>query len=626
MNRLIILLEVLLCPHLVMDVGLLPACAGANGGMVVKEEVDNVGAEKVEAEQLAVDDLVQLAFDAEIVGEQARRGELLVNAIRRSPDHATARGHAGYVRLGDQWRSVKNVERLNAVSGPVTEYVNLRNRLAGSLNGEAALARWCRKTGDRDREQFHWANVLQMNSGHAEARRHMGVRQFRGRLMTAEQVAEWKAGMRSRQDAIDRWDPILARWRQEMENAGAPEATAAWREFSDTDDPSLVPSLVNSFLQSEPYFKFKAISVLGNIGDQTATDALVQVALHADDADVRIAAAVELRERCWYGYVPGLMGRLEVPTAYQYSISPDRSSVSGGLLTSQEGPLGIVNRSRTFRVRVPITIRPISVFPEQNVWPIARGDARARQRKKLVWETRSKSREVSKAIHEIETANAYRRKYNGRVYSVLETATGQLLPSNPRSWWDWWKSYNELDESTEKPRYEFFSSRAYTRPVHVGQISCFAAGTPVWAETGAVAIERVRRGDRVLSQDPLTGEMKYQLVLGTTIRPAASTLQIRVGEDMVVTTLGHPFWVSGAGWKMAKELVEGDLLHGVRGGVAIDSIDDGPPVETYNLVVAESSNYFVGKHRLLVHDNTARDATNLPLPGWSATEDRGDKK
>ena len=84
-----------------------------------------------------------------------------------------------------------------------------------------------------------------------------------------------------------------------------------------------------------------------------------------------------------------------------------------------------------------------------------------------------------------------------------------------------------------------------------------------------------------------------------------------------VATLGHPLWVSGSGWRMAKELHAGDLLHGVHGSVPIDSIEPGPEAEAYNLVVADFNTYFIGKHRLLVHDNRARLATNKVLPGYA---------
>lgn len=153
-------------------------------------------------------------------------------------------------------------------------------------------------------------------------------------------------------------------------------------------------------------------------------------------------------------------------------------------------------------------------------------------------------------------------------------------------------------------------------------MSCFAAGTPVWTETGSVPIESIRRGDKVLSQQTQSGELKYQIVLDTTLRSPSPTLQIRVGEDQIVTTLGHPFWVTGAGWRMAKELKVGDRLHGVEGSVMVDQIETGETLPAHNLVVAETNTYCVGENRLLVHDNTPRDSMVLPIPGWQTNSNR----
>jgi hypothetical protein len=128
-------------------------------------------------------------------------------------------------------------------------------------------------------------------------------------------------------------------------------------------------------------------------------------------------------------------------------------------------------------------------------------------------------------------------------------------------------------------------------------------------------IEMIRPGDYVLSQHPETGQVAYCPVLDTMIRPSSPTLRIGVGDEEIAATLGHPLWVVGDGWRMAKELVEGQYLHGLRGGVRIDSIEEGPEFEAYNLVVADHHTYFVGKHRVLAHDNRAREATRAIVPG-----------
>ena len=42
--------------------------------------------------------------------------------------------------------------------------------------------------------------------------------------------------------------------------------------------------------------------------------------------------------------------------------------------------------------------------------------------------------------------------------------------------------------------------------------------------------------------------------------------------------------------------------------------------ETYNLVVEDFHNYFVGEEAILVHDVTLTDPTNIVTPGFSRFE------
>ena len=146
-------------------------------------------------------------------------------------------------------------------------------------------------------------------------------------------------------------------------------------------------------------------------------------------------------------------------------------------------------------------------------------------------------------------------------------------------------------------------------------MSCFLAGTPVRTEMGTVPIESIRPGDRVLAQDQDTGELTYKVVLTTTLRPPAKMLRIQAGGESIATTLGHPFWVSGHGWRMAKQLKAGDLLHGLGGAAPIESIADAGEDQAHNLVVDDFNTYFVGQAGLLVHDNEFRKPTRAIVPG-----------
>jgi intein/homing endonuclease len=95
-------------------------------------------------------------------------------------------------------------------------------------------------------------------------------------------------------------------------------------------------------------------------------------------------------------------------------------------------------------------------------------------------------------------------------------------------------------------------------------------------------------------------------------------LTIRAGKTTVTTTLGHPFFVVGKGWRMAKQLKEDDWICAQGQTLPIRKITKSEPTEAHNLVVADFGTYFVGNERLLVHDNSPIRPIRLDLPGLAA--------
>jgi hypothetical protein len=103
--------------------------------------------------------------------------------------------------------------------------------------------------------------------------------------------------------------------------------------------------------------------------------------------------------------------------------------------------------------------------------------------------------------------------------------------------------------------------------------------------------------------------------LTATARQAESILELTIGQRKIRTTPGHPFWVAGEGWRMAKLLKPGDQLHSIKGGVVIDEVNTQPGEPVFNLIVDRFHNYFVGDAMLIAHDHTFRTTTGQRLPG-----------
>ena len=119
----------------------------------------------------------------------------------------------------------------------------------------------------------------------------------------------------------------------------------------------------------------------------------------------------------------------------------------------------------------------------------------------------------------------------------------------------------------------------------------------------------------MLSQDPYTGELNYRPVIDRTVRPPTGTVKLGVDQETIVATRGHRFWTADKGWVMAKFLKAGEQLVSAMGLVELQTAEAGAEAEAYNLEVGQFHTYFVGKNRVLVHDNTCPQPTTNRLPG-----------
>jgi hypothetical protein len=201
------------------------------------------------------------------------------------------------------------------------------------------------------------------------------------------------------------------------------------------------------------------------------------------------------------------------------------------------------------------------------------------------------------------------------------------------SWWNWWADFTETYVPPKGLNSTVYGTGSYANrsqflSVYGGPstgrssssvgMECFAAGTPVESLTGPMPIEKLQIGDRVLAQNAETGELAYKLVLGMTIRPPAETVLVTTSHGTIRASRGHPFWIVGKGWRMAKELQVGDHLHSLKGSVEVTAITAQPNEKVYNLTVADVGTYFVGEGKVLVHDNTPRVPSRAALPGYVA--------
>ncbi|MER6122227.1 polymorphic toxin type 27 domain-containing protein [Streptomyces sp. NPDC001795] len=143
---------------------------------------------------------------------------------------------------------------------------------------------------------------------------------------------------------------------------------------------------------------------------------------------------------------------------------------------------------------------------------------------------------------------------------------------------------------------------------------CFPAGTKVATESGPKSIEDIKVGDRVWSQDQVTGKKSLQPVLNLFRHTVDSLVRIRTADGQVEATDSHRFWVRDRGWVEAGELRAGDTLEARDGGstqVLGTTVVKGS-VEVFNFEVARNHTYYVytGSTPVLVHNECLEQILN----------------
>ena len=616
-------------------------------------------------------ELVADALRAEVEGNAARRRVLLSMALDARPDYSPARWQSGQLFTGGEWLHVEEAQAAAAANPARAEYKALRAKAGASQDGQLALARWCRKNGLEEEAQFHWSALLTFDPNNNEALRALGVRWFAGRLMTKSEIAAAKEQIRQWQEATKAYAPQVARWERLLAAGDLKSRDKALGEIRALCDLHVIPALeeitldrrltTNDKFERSQQISEAFLTALNAMPEQAATASLVRHAVFAPLESIRNKSMASLRQRPLHDFVPMLLSALAMPVESSYRLVTDTDgsvhyfhslyregpqadwSFEGRLSAMQhdlQGPVFLTIddriRHKTSRMRLNAANNPIVRAEIASV-------AGANQRRL--------GGQALAAEQQVAAANRATAAVNALAIPVLTATTGNDFGDDPLKWWKWWSDYNEYSSDDEKPVQEQSYADAthyYHRPPreryvsvnpppprgtvqvnryrpmlgsggspgnHLAYACCFAAGTKVWTSTGLAAIESLEIGDLVLAQNVDTGELAYKPILGRTERPARKCVKLSVGNEPIVSALGHPLWVAGGGWRMAKELGDGAILHGINGPVSVDNISATEDTESYNLVVADFNTYFVGKSGVLVHDNTPRQPTTSLVPG-----------
>jgi hypothetical protein len=633
------------------------------------------------------DRLVHEALAAELAGDNARRNELLAQALKEDLNCRAARWQSGYVNLDGKWLTTAEAAQKFASDHVLAEYRRRRDAAARaglfargdadmtrgytygaqnesrgtsvethhsdglSASGIAAhvdLARWCRKNRLLDEERAHWTQVLLEDPKNREAESRLDMRWYGHSLLTETQIDAIKKQHAIEEKQLADWKAIVTTWRKALDSGSNSERIQAVVEMNDIKDPTVIPALEWASSSDSPRppagrdsttaFQRQAVALLSRLPAQRATYSLTLQAVLARQSEVQQAAMDALKMRPLHDFVPVLLAGLANPIQFEYSLSLDTSygTVTYEAVVSQEGHDKISEKQRSELVAgSSITVTYYPNRSQTQRWGIAATPGVADKASTAA----DRLRDSQAFAMAIDRKNAQIADMNGRIDLVLGSLTGlhsqvktplpndsDAIPDSavtpPTSsaanyWWTWWDKYNEKDIPYRKPieMAQYSNSTVYSQRYEVNP-SCFSAGTEVLTAIGPVAIERLQIGDRVLAQDVDSGDLEYKPVLGTTVRPPVEMVLMTTSNGDLRTTRGHPFWIVGRGWRMAKELQVGDHIHCLDGSATVTAAHAEPPEKAYNLIVADFGTYFVGDGKILVHDNTVRLPTPAMLPGF----------
>jgi hypothetical protein len=578
------------------------------------------------------------AKDAKLAEYRRRRDEARAAGLfSRGPTFAAAT-----LETPEQWKGASlGVSKTSYRSSALS---------AEGIAAHAELARWCLKNNLLDEERAHWTQVLLNDPDNHEAQTRLHMRSFLGRLLTETQIEAARQQRVAEEKELKHWGPIALRWQKALDQGSPSEQNRATSEMASATDQAIIPALERLVDSISPKslakndtstpFQREAIALLGRLPQQRATYSLTLQSVLARQGEVRFAAIAELKKRPLHDFVPVLLDQLANPIEFSYvaSYEPGTGFASYQGIARQEGPESVrqIEESAVVSGLSPVTV-------------VITGLLRARTRHTPVGVSVVPKTAVdfgpipaklslsASFAASVEQKNTQIGLMNDRISAVLREVTKQARPqqsdddsdvipdeatttpidSTAEYWWSWWANYNEAYRNPNKPLESVQLGTVKSIPDTTLFMSCFPAGTPVITQLGPMSIEKIQIGDRVLAQNPDTGELNFRPVLGTTVRPPVEMLTVATSVGSLRMTRGHPLWIVGKGWRMAKEIEPGDRVHTFHGAETVLSTKPADAAAAYNLLVADDGTYFVGRAAMLVHDNSPRLPTQDRVPGFA---------
>ncbi len=574
----------------------------------------------VEPVSSKVESLVQSALQAEADGDFLTRDQLLATAAASEPGSEKVRWAQGYIRnkVGE-WMTIDDLCEQQSSDAAILAYHQRREQLADTLPNHFALARWCSENGLPLQMRAHLERVIAMDSDHAAARSALGHRLVSGEWVDESAIVQLTERALRTKESLQTHGAHLRSIRAGMENSNGTLIATALSQLRSIDDPQAVLAAEVIFANAPPSSIQQIVQWLATVDSVESSQSLLRIAYGTTDIGTRSLSVSELRKRPYHDFAPELLSMLSSPigvmniptfdgrgqiTGYRQILAQEEQDRTKVLVTDSQ-----VQRS-TFWVDPTIDGgRPNQA--QLAVFNAERDRVEANVRSQIALEASTRTNSLRRA-----NANIVRR--NERVATLLSEIVQKELSSNPNEMWQWWDSYNDTEYQRYKPsryRRSLTTRVAPSLQLERPSCECFVAGTLVLTSSGLRPIESVAVGDTVFSRNQDTGELCIRPVIRATRRPPSSTVSVQIDQDTLQCTDGHLFWISGEGWKKAKDLRPGDTVHSAGYPAVVSKVSPSDDAPTFNLRIADTCNYFVGNSRVLSRDVTPKRSTRIRVPG-----------
>lgn len=546
---------------------------------------------------------------------------------------------SGFMRSGDSWISYEESAKALKNNSAQAEYARLLRIAPDGAEGHVQLAKWCLQNDRQDQYRAHMLAAFRTNPSLATEGqfKRMGFVNLNGQWFSPESVYDVAKQRQVIDESMAQWGDACRRIRIGLGGTKT-EVTRAEQHLAEIHSPDAVLALDNELGPGDARCHRLLVEALGRIKSATSTLTLAKYAVFSSAATARSAALQHLNDRSLSHFVPTLLGLLTTKAQVEF-YAWEQGLAPGSLMgfTEFASTIRIVRETRNRRhISQLESVSPIRVISAANSERGGEPDFRHQGRKitpngqaKLLrlrtFRAISSLQAMSTVTRKVSEADSANSQLNERVVRILSTVSGEEPNPPPEFWWEWWTRYTDVESPIKVEVLEVERRQIATADQTIRvSASCFAAGTPVLTETGRRPIEALRIGDRVLSQDIDTGELRLRAVQDTTVRPPRTSMSVSFGSETITCTGGHNFWKAGAGWTKARDLQLGDRIRTPTRTETVTATSTAKPAKTYNLVVEGFHTYFVGESALLVQDVLPPRATDMILPGLSRFDAPGE--